>query len=115
MQGKVHSLEVRIKTLDQSIQELNGQVKKRDETVRTLADELENEKSAHTNSRVHLGDDPEHMRSSVVRRLKREVSLLTEGLQALRKDPPKYRVMDDHAERVLEGLHSAIRDLEEED
>lgn len=115
LEAKIDSLLSEIQGLRQTIGDLKGDVKERDDTIKQLSDELDAERSAHANSRVHLGDDREHLRSNVVRRLKREVSLLTEGLQALRKDPPKVRVMDDHAERVLEGFQTAIRELEEED
>lgn len=103
-----------IDELRDTLGNLEDSVRERDNTIRALSEELQAERTAHTNSRVHLGDDHEHLRSSMVRRLRREVSLLTEGLQALRKEPPKIRVMDDHAERALEGLKAAMSELEEE-
>ena len=60
---------------------------------------------------MHLSDDLEHLRSRLLRRLKAEVGLLDEGLHALRRDPPKIRVMEDHAERALEGLKKEIKEL----
>lgn len=114
LQAKIDSLLVEIRGLRQTVGDLEEVIFQRDNTISGLSQELDAERSAHANSRSHLGDDFEHMRSNVVRCLKREVSLLTEGLQALRKDPPKVRVMDDHAERVLEGLQAAMKDLEEE-
>jgi hypothetical protein len=101
-----------IVNLNQKISALENEVVQRDLTINQLNEVIEIEKSAHANSRVHLGDDREHLRSGVVRRLKSEASLLKDGLQALRKDPPKVRVMDDHAERVLEGLLDEIKHLE---
>jgi hypothetical protein len=76
---------------------------------------LENEKNAHSHARVHMGDDKEQLRSRLLRRLKTETNLLEEGLHALRRDPPKIHVMDDHAERALEGLYKEIKELESED
>ena len=115
LQSKIDSLQGEIADLRQVIRDLEGAVEERDRSISGLSLALDAERSDHANSRAHLGDDREHLRSNVVRRLKREVSLLTEGLQALRKDPPKVRVMDDHAERVLEGLQAAMKELEEED
>jgi hypothetical protein len=83
--------------------------------VQNLVSELESEKNAHAHARIHLGDDKEHLRARVLRRLKTEVSLLEEGLHALRRDPPKIHVMDDHAERALDGLYKEIKELESED
>lgn len=51
-----------------------------------------------------LRDDLERMRGRVLRCLNQDVSLLEEGLHALRSDPPLVHVMDDHAERVVESL-----------
>lgn len=114
LQATIDRLNNNICGLEQTIRNLQEAVDKRDKTIELMSEELDAERSAHANSRAHLGDDREHLRSKAVRSLNREVSLLTEGLQALRKDPPKVRVMDDHAERVLEGLRATIQELEEE-
>lgn len=115
LQEKIDSLCSEIEGLHRKIGVLEDTVRERDNRISALCQDLDDERAAHANSRAHLGDDREQLRSNMVRRLKREVSLLTEGLQALRRDPPKIRVMDDHAERVLEGLHAAIKELKEED
>lgn len=112
LQMRIDSLLAETGKLRQSANDLQEQIRERENTINEISKELNMERSAHADSRAHLGDDREHLRSNVIRRLKREVSLLTEGLQALRKEPPKIRVMDDHAERVLEGLKAAIRELE---
>lgn len=112
---KIRDLQGEIERQNSSVKNLQASVQERDQTISALTQELEHECSAHADSRVHLSDDREQMRSNMVRYLKREVSLLAEGLQALRKDPPKVRVMDDHAERALEGLQAAIKKLEAED
>jgi hypothetical protein len=43
--------------------------------------------------------------------LREEKDLLEEGLHALRKDPPRVHVMQDHAERAIEGLQNEINRL----
>ena len=83
--------------------------------IRDLENELINERKAHALTRVHLGDDKEQLRARVLRRLKTEANLLEEGLHALRRNPPKIHVMDDHAERVLDGLYMEIKELESGD
>jgi len=80
-----------------------------------LENELINERKAHAHARVHLGDDKEQLRARLLRRLKTEATLLEEGLHALRRNPPKIHVMDDHAERVLDGLYTEIKELESGD
>jgi len=57
---------------------------------------------------IHCQDDLEIMRSRVVHRLKRELTLLESGLDALRRDPPKVHVMDDHADRVIHALKQEL-------
>ena len=115
LQGRIDSHLAEIEGLRNAVADLEMKVLEREHTIGEIALALEAERSAHANSRVHLGDDREHLRSNLIHLLKREFSLLSEGLQALRKDPPKVRVMDDHAERVLEGLQVAMRNLEEKD
>lgn len=83
--------------------------------ISDLEKELINERKAHALTRVHLGDDKEQLRARVLRRLKTEANLLEEGLHALRRNPPKIHVMDDHAERVLDGLYTEIKKLESGD
>ena len=63
----------------------------------------------HADEKAHMRDDFEKMRSSVAHRIKAELSLLADGLHALRRNPPKLSVMDDHAERAIDGL---TRELE---
>ena len=61
--------------------------------------------------RTHMQDAYESLRGRVVRRLEGELSLLKEGLHALRRDPPKVAVMDDHADRAIDGLTREIEQL----
>lgn len=97
------------------IDSLLDEIKGLHQTIKHLSNELDAERSAHANSRAHLNDDREHLRSTVVHRLKREISLLTDGLHALHKNPPKVHVMNDHAERVLDSLQTIIQELEDKD
>jgi hypothetical protein len=98
--------------LSERVQELQAQLNERDQRIADLQKDLAGERQAHDHSRIHLKDDYEQLRTRMLRRLKAEASLLTDGLQALRRDPPKTHVMDDHAERALEGLKKEIRGLE---
>lgn len=67
----------------------------------------------HADEKAHMRDDFEKMRSSVAHRIKAELSLLTDGLHALRRNPPKLSVMDDHAERAIDGLTRELERLRE--
>ena len=69
-----------------------------------LRRELEHSKSNHEVNKAHWQDDYEQLRGRVQRCLKDELSLLDEGLHALRREPPKVHVMIDHAERAIDGL-----------
>lgn len=112
LQSTIESLQGKIDALQNGLDEAQAQIAARDRVIESTTDALELERSEHANTRSHLQDDRERLRSTIVRRLKDEVALLTEGLQALRREPPKIRVMDDHAERALEGLRAALKDLE---
>lgn len=101
----------RLQSLKISNEEIQHNIEERDRKISKLHEALETEKQAHERTRVHLNDDLEHLRSRLLRRLKAEVSLLDEGLHALRRDPPKIRVMEDHAERTLDGLKREIKEL----
>ena len=65
------------------------------------------------NQIAHLRDDYEQLRGQVLRCLNREVSLLKDGLHAIRQPEPKVHVMVDHAERALDGLEREIAHLKE--
>lgn len=91
---------------------LQDEVRERDTRIAELEQALAREKQDYEHSRIHLKDDYKQLRTRVLRRLKAEVSLLTDGLHALRRVPPKPHVMDDHAERALDGLKKEIHELE---
>lgn len=77
-----------------------------------LQKESKREKAAHEAVVTHLRSDLEQQRTRVLRRLKADLGLLDEGLLALRRDPPKVHVMDDHAERVVDSLRQEVGKLE---
>ena len=72
--------------------------------VNRLTEKLHESQQAHRDESAQLLDDYERLRGQILRRLKEELSLLDEGLHALRRDPPKVNVMLDHAERAIDGL-----------
>jgi len=88
------------------------------ESAKARNDELQSqivrERREHDDERAHMRDQYEELRGRVLRRLRQEVALLDEGLHALRKQPPKLHVMDDHAERALDGLKSEIERIKED-
>jgi|GEM_PF-6087565 len=57
-------------------------------------------------------DRQETIRARVSRTLKSDVALLHVGLEAIRRDPPRVGVMDDHADRVCESLRKELQQLE---
>ena len=83
--------------------------------VAVLSKTLDSTKRDHDNERAYLRDDYEQMRGRVVRRLREEVALLNEGLHALRRDPPKVHVMEDHADRAIDRLKRELERLKRED
>jgi hypothetical protein len=73
-----------------------------------LDEHIERERRVHEDEKAHMRNDYEELRGRMLGRLRQEVSLLDEGLHALRKQPPKIHVMEDHAERVIDGLKGEI-------
>jgi hypothetical protein len=57
-------------------------------------------------------DREETLRARVSRRLKSDVAMLHEGLDAIRRDPPRVKVMEDHADRVYESLRKELEQLD---
>lgn len=111
--GEESALE-KIASLENSIERLRRDMNERDRQIADLEQELIKERRNHEHTRAHLRDDFEHLRTRLLRRLKAEVSLLAEGLHAIRRVPPKIHVMEDHAERALDALQKEIQDLESE-
>ncbi|MBK1642120.1 hypothetical protein CKO12_09570 [Chromatium okenii] len=90
---------------------LKAIISERDMRIQALGDELATEQQRHRETRIHLYEDMNILRGRLLRRLKSGTELLTDGLQALRRNPPKIAVMEDHAERALEELKIEIEQL----
>lgn len=99
--------------LQKDLEELQREHAASLERGRLLEQELANQRTAFADEKAHLQDDYEHLRGTVFRRLKDELTLLEEGLHALQRDPPRVHVMVDHADRVIDGLRLAIDKLRE--
>jgi hypothetical protein len=97
-----------------SAEQLRWDVEARDEQIGALERAMGEQKQHYEDAITHLRDDHESLRARVLRRIREDVNLLDEGLHALQRDPPKVRVMEDHAERALDGLRSEIKQLEAE-
>lgn len=63
------------------------------------------------NKQQHLIADYEKMRGSAIRCIEEQLELLRVGLVALRRDPPKPHVIDDHASRVIDALAVELQRL----
>ena len=104
--ARSHALEVKEKLAESQKKLTQTQSK-----VDRLEEELRQEIQTHANDRIHLKDDYEKLRGQVLHRLKAELSLLDDGLHALRREPPKVHVMVDHAERAIDGLKQEMKRL----
>lgn len=93
------------------IEHLKEEISKRDSQIKELEKLLDQERESHTHTRLNLLDEIEKMRTRLIRRLKSEIGLLMDGLHALRRDPPKVHVMDDHAERAIDALKQELKHL----
>lgn len=62
----------------------------------------------------HMRDAIERRRTRTLRVLLAQVDLLSEGLLAIKRNPPKVHVMIDHAERALDALRAEIEQLKED-
>lgn len=102
---------LRAKELEDKLSAVDAQLETARGEVEDLSQKIIRTTSAHQDAMAHMVHDYDTLQGRVLGRLKEEVSLLDEGLHALRRDPPKVRVMEDHAERVLDGLKSEIERL----
>lgn len=111
--ASTRQLQVSLNEVNRQLQETKDQLK--DVTARStrLDHALGAARENCANEKAHLLDNIEKLRSSVVRRLKAELSLLNDGLHALRRDPPKVSIMDDHAERAVDGLTRELERLQD--
>ena len=107
--AEVSALREEIEQLHKTHNLLVAQLENQVQALNALADKNRTE-SQH--QLIHLRDDLEQQRTRILRRLKADVGLIEEGLTALRREPPKIHVMDDHAERVADALRHEIKKLE---
>lgn len=101
-------------SLHEENEEIRKQLDYSAQKIKELSEALKTEQQKHAYTSLYLKDDMEQLRSRLLRRMKAEVELLEEGLYALRKDKPKIHIMEDHAERALDGLKKEIKELEDE-
>lgn len=91
-----------------SLDEANAQMERERSLNRELLERIEQERREHENEKAHMQNEYEDLRGRIHHRLRQEVILLDEGLTALKRQPPKVHVMEDHAERVIDALKSEI-------
>lgn len=104
-----------VRTLNASVERLKREVQSKEEQIAAGERATEEQRRRYEDALTHLRDDYEKLRSRVLRRIREDVGLLDEGLHALRRDPPKVHVMEDHAERAVARLRGEIKELEAED
>ena len=101
----------RTRTLEETLASLEERLNDAQEQLARATNDLNAERRDRGIERTHMQDAYESLRGRVVRRLEGELSLLKEGLYALRRHPPKVVVMDDHADRAIDGLTREIEQL----
>lgn len=99
--------------LSKDLTKIRSDLRELKAAVSRLEKELADEKRSHADDVIHLKDDHERLRGRVLRCLKREISLLDEGVRALKRESPRIHVMIDHAERAIDGLKGEIEQLRE--
>jgi hypothetical protein len=116
--NEAEALRTRAQTLEADLDALRLQVSELEETrereQQAHHGELESLRVAAETEAAHLRNDLELQRTRLLRRLKSDVHLLEEGLQALTRPEPKVHVMVDHAERVTDALRQEIKNLQGE-
>ena len=101
----------RTRTLEETLASLEERLNDAQKQLDSATDDLNAERRDRGIERTHMQDAYESLRGRVVRRLEGELSLLKEGLYALRRHPPKVAVMDDHVDRAIDGLTREIEQL----
>lgn len=104
----------RASQLQSHLDETSAQLEAEKASNKALGEQIERERREHENEKAHLRNDYEELRGRMLRRLRQEVTLLDEGLHALKKQPPKTHVMEDHAERAIHGLKGEIERIKGE-
>lgn len=101
----------KVAELERHLVEAEEEIAAKRSEIDRLVGDLNLEREIHANDKSHWTDDYQQLRGQVLRRLKEELSLLDEGLHALRREPPKVHVMVDHAERAIDGLKREMERL----
>lgn len=104
----------RAQDLEAELAALNDRMVTVQRTIATLEQDIVANRAQADSRESHLRDEFERLRTRLLRRLTRELELLDEGILALRRDPPKVRVMEDHADRAASGLREEIKALTSE-
>ncbi len=105
----------RVRELKGRLDDVERQLNAEKAQVERLTAELHAAQQTHENDIAHRRDEYAKLRGRVLHRIRRELSLLEDGLHALRRSPPKVNVMDDHAERAIDGLKREMQRLRMED
>lgn len=114
---EAENLRNRVQSLEADVVKLKADASRTEEALAkeraVLHTEIEFLRQSAETEATHLRDDLEQQRTRLLRRLKSDVRMLEEGLEALRKPEPKVHVMIDHAERVTDALRLEINNLQE--
>jgi hypothetical protein len=106
--GKEERAAARAMDLQAKLEETSRSLAAEKIHLQSLTAEMEKTQREHEDEKAHMRNQYEELRGRLLRRLRQEVSLLDEGLQALKRVPPKVHVMEDHAERAIQGLRGEI-------
>ncbi len=115
VKDRLDALEGQLDAERTQVKRLEGQLDAERTQVKRLEGQLDAEQQAHKNAIAHRRNEYAKLRGRVLHRFRREVSLLEDGLYALRRTPPKVPVMEDHAERAIDGLKREMQALERGD
>ena len=96
--------QTRAQRLEQQVAERERRLRQTEVEREESRKQLDEARQAHAASDARWRDDYETLKGRALNRLIEESSLLEEGLHALKREPPKVRVMIDHAERAIDGL-----------
>lgn len=102
----------RVESLSSELERATSVVRFHETRIRAIESELVALRSQRAIDLSHAVDDQARLRGRISRLLTDASTLLEEGLHALRREPPKTAVMDDHAERALAALKGELRNLQ---
>lgn len=104
----------KLEELNQELETTSVALKESQERVNQFTKEREEINQKHADEKAHLKNDYVQLRGRVLRCFRSEMTLLEEGLQAIRLDSPKVHVTIDHLERVIDSLRREIDRISEE-